>query len=80
MHELADAYGSHRLVVLRLAYTGCQFGEMAALRVGRLDLMRRRANIAAVASIRLWVAVDGQPAAVAAIHSSSRRMDAPRRR
>jgi integrase len=44
--ELADACGQHRLVVLFLAYTGCRFGEMAALRVGRLDLMRRRATIA----------------------------------
>ncbi len=33
----AEACGSHRLVVLLLAYTGVRFGEMAALRVGRLD-------------------------------------------
>jgi len=38
-----DAY---RLVVLFLAYTGVRFGEMAALKVGRLDLQRRRAVIA----------------------------------
>ena len=35
-----------RLVVLFLAYTGVRFGELAALRVGRLDLTRRRATIA----------------------------------
>ncbi len=35
----------YRLVVLFLAYTGVRFGEMAALRVGRLDLERRRAVI-----------------------------------
>ena len=29
---------TYRLVVLFLAYTGVRFGEMAALRVGRLDL------------------------------------------
>lgn len=42
---LADACGVYRLVVLFLAYTGVRWGEMAALRVGRLDLMRRRASI-----------------------------------
>src|SRR4051812_38941593 len=46
VHTLANACGPHRLVVLFLAYTGLRFGEMAALRVGRLDLMRRRATIA----------------------------------
>jgi integrase len=33
-------------VVLFLAYTGLRFGELAALRVGRLDFERRRAVIA----------------------------------
>ncbi len=37
---------TYRLVVLFLAYTGVRFGEMAALKVGRLDLPRRRAVIA----------------------------------
>ena len=36
----------YRLVVLFLAYTGVRFGEMAALRVRRLDLAKRRAVIA----------------------------------
>jgi integrase len=36
----------YRLVVLFLAYTGVRFEELAALRVGRLDLVRRRALIA----------------------------------
>jgi integrase len=36
---------TYRLVVLFLAYTGARFGEMAALRVGRLDLRRSRAVI-----------------------------------
>jgi integrase len=40
------AYEPYRLVVLFLAYTGVRFGEMAALRAGRLDLVRRRAVIA----------------------------------
>ena len=44
--DLADACGNYRLPVLFLAYTGVRFGELAALRAGRLDLMRRRATIA----------------------------------
>jgi integrase len=36
---------TYRLVVLFHAYTGVRFGELAALRVGRLDLVRRRAAI-----------------------------------
>ncbi len=37
---------TYRLVVLFLAYTGARFGEMAALKVARLDLRRNRAIIA----------------------------------
>lgn len=37
---------TYRLVVLFLAYTGVRFGEMAALRLCRLDLRRNRAVIA----------------------------------
>jgi integrase len=36
----------YRLIVLFLAYTGVRFGEMAALRVRRIDFLRRRALIA----------------------------------
>ena len=43
---LADRhYEPYRLAVLFLAFTGVRFGEMAALRVERLDLERRRAHI-----------------------------------
>ncbi len=49
---------TYRLVVLFLAYTGVRFGEMAALRVGRLDFLRRRALIAEsvtiVGSAQVW--------------------------
>ncbi len=45
VRHLAEACGSYRLVVLFLAYTGVRFGELAALRVARVDLLRRRANI-----------------------------------
>ena len=40
------AHEPYRLAVLFLAYTGVRFGEMAALRAGRIDLLRRRAVIA----------------------------------
>jgi integrase len=49
---LADAAGDYRLVILFLAYTGVRYGEMAALRVRNLDLLRRRASISdAVADV-----------------------------
>jgi len=44
--DLADVAGPGRLVVLVLAYTGIRWGEMAALRVSRVDLMSRRIHIA----------------------------------
>ena len=47
VHELADACGpEYRLVVLFLSYAGLRWGEMAALRVGRVDFLRRRALVA----------------------------------
>jgi integrase len=42
---LADAAGDHGLLIRVLAYTGLRFGELAALRVGRVDLMRRRLHV-----------------------------------
>jgi integrase len=44
--NLADAAGSYGLAIRVLAYTGLRFGELAALRVRRLDLMRRRIEVA----------------------------------
>lgn len=44
--ELADAAGDYALVIRVLAYCGLRFGELAALRVGRVDLLRRRLTIA----------------------------------
>lgn len=53
VEQLAGATGRHRLVILFLAYTGVRFGELSALRVRRVDLMRRRAEIVeAVAEVR----------------------------
>jgi integrase len=45
--KLAEAVGpEYRLVVLFLAYTGLRWGEMAALRVHRVDFLRRRVLVA----------------------------------
>jgi integrase len=52
LESFADAAGRDRLVILFLGYTGVRYGEMAALRVHNLDLLRRRALIAeAVADV-----------------------------
>jgi integrase len=41
-----SAFAQYRLVVLVLAYCGLRWSEVAALRVGRVDLMRRRLDLA----------------------------------
>jgi integrase len=51
--NLADAIGEYRLVVLTLAYCGLRWSELAALRVGRVDTLRRRLEISeAVVEVR----------------------------
>ncbi len=42
---LAAAAGDHEGLVLTLAYTGIRWGEMAALRVRDLDMLRRRITV-----------------------------------
>ena len=45
--QLAELCGpDYSLVALFLAYTGLRWGEMAALRVGRVDFLRRRVTVA----------------------------------
>jgi integrase len=47
VHELAEACGDeYKLMVFFLAYTGLRWGEMAALRVHRVDFLRRRVLVA----------------------------------
>jgi integrase len=47
VYRLAETVGpEYRLIVQFLAYTGLRWGEMAALRVHRIDFLRRRALIA----------------------------------
>jgi integrase len=43
---LAEACGRYGLLVRFLAYTGLRWGEASALRVSRLDLLRRRMRVA----------------------------------
>jgi integrase len=46
VEQLADAIGPHyRVLVYFLAYTGLRFGEVVALRVKRLDLLRGRCEV-----------------------------------
>ena len=44
--SLARAAGSYDVLIRLLAFTGLRFGEAAALRVARLDLLRRRIEVA----------------------------------
>jgi integrase len=48
-------------VVRFLAYTGLRWGELAALNVGRVDLVRRRAVVAASVTEVNGVLVWGNP-------------------
>jgi integrase len=53
VEAIADGAGEYALAVRFLAYTGVRFGEMAALKVRNLDLLRRRAAIVeAMAEVR----------------------------
>lgn len=62
VHALAAACGDeYRLVVLFLAYTGVRFGEMAALRVERVDFLRRRASIVESVTLVRGVQTWGTP-------------------
>jgi len=50
VRQLADRCDEYRDVVLFLVYTGLRWGEMAALKVGRLDMLRRRIEVAKAVS------------------------------
>lgn len=56
------AFAQYRLVVLVLSYCGLRWSELAALRVARVDLLRRRLEVAeAVTEINGGKAVWGTP-------------------
>lgn len=59
--DLANATEPHGLIVRVLAYTGLRWGELAALRVKRVDLTRRRLLIAESMSEINGKAVFGTP-------------------
>lgn len=44
--QLADACGDYGLLIRTLAYTGLRWGEVTAITVRRLDLLRRRIEVA----------------------------------
>lgn len=58
---LADAAGEQRLAVLALCWCGLRFGELAALRVGRVDLLRRELRVEATLSELGGRLVEGSP-------------------
>lgn len=50
---LGEAAGDYRAAVLLMSYCGLRWGELAGLKVGRVDLMRRRVNLVeAVSEVR----------------------------
>lgn len=50
VRDLAAECGEYGDIVLFLAYTGLRWGEMAALKVGRVDMLRRRIDVAEAVS------------------------------
>jgi integrase len=44
--DLAERCGPYRTLVLTLAYTGIRWSEAAGLRVHRIDMLRRRIEVA----------------------------------
>jgi integrase len=58
---LAEACGRYGLLVRFLAYTGLRWGEVSALRVSRLDLLRRRVTVLAAFAEVGGELVEGAP-------------------
>lgn len=61
LQDLAIAADHDRLIIEVLGYTGLRFGEFAALRVCRVDLMRRRLEVAESVTEIQGKAVFGTP-------------------
>ena len=61
VHALAQECGEQGDVVLFLAYTGLRWGEMAGLRVNRVDFVRRRIDVAHAVSEPRGVIIRGTP-------------------
>jgi integrase len=50
VEQLAEAAGPDEALMRFAAYSGCRFGEIAALRAGRVDVLRAKVTIAESAS------------------------------
>jgi integrase len=61
VEQLAEAAGEYGDAIQLLAYTGLRFGEMAALRVRRIDFLRRRLTVAESATEVGGTVVFGTP-------------------
>jgi integrase len=59
--RLAEACGRYALLVRFLAYTGLRWGEVSALRVSRLDLLRRRVTVAVAFTEVRGELIEGTP-------------------
>jgi integrase len=59
--RIASECGAHADVIFFLAYTGLRWGEMAGLKVKRLDMLRRRANVVEAVSEPRGTIVWGTP-------------------
>ncbi len=59
MHALAQECGEQGDVALFLSYTGLRWGEMAGLRINRIDFVRRRIDVVQAVSeprgVIVWV-------------------------
>lgn len=89
VEALADAAGQWRPLVLFLAYTGLRWGEMAALRVSDVDMLRRRVHVTRSVTVvrgrfvwgepksheHRWVPIPKSVAAVLALHMVGRDRD-----
>ena len=61
VRALADQCGDHGDIVLFLSYTGLRWGEMAGLRVERLDVARKRVDVSEAVSEPRGVITWGTP-------------------
>jgi integrase len=58
---LAEASGQYAVLIRFLAYTGLRWGEASALRVSRLDLLRRRVTVVVAFSEVRGELIEGTP-------------------
>lgn len=69
MWALAEAAGEQRLAVLTLAWCGLRFGELAGLRVERVDRLRRELRVEVTLSEVGGRLVEGTPKTLGSRHT-----------